>query len=237
MQEEVCSLSERKMRILQIIVEEFLRTWEEIGSKNLLKKYNLWVSPATIRNDMMMLERMELIYQPYNFAWRLPTTKGIRVFVHHIMKQIPYYFLWERSSIEEIENGNRKEYMIYRLTSELAKNTGDIVFFFKRDGSLFCVQGIAYFLEKNYKFLWNEWFQLIAFIEKREEFVNFVRNLLLRRGVNVFIGEDLFPEVLRNYSFLIRRVIIERDIGYLGIIGSLKMDYCFNISALRGIFS
>lgn len=69
------NLTNRNIEILKIIVEEFLQTGEVLGSKALLKKYDLGVSSATVRNDMATLETLELIYQPYNSAGRLPTAK------------------------------------------------------------------------------------------------------------------------------------------------------------------
>lgn len=58
----------RKVQILKLIVEEYIETGEITGSKSLLKKYDLQVSSATIRNDMAALEKMGLIFQPYNSA-------------------------------------------------------------------------------------------------------------------------------------------------------------------------
>ena len=87
-------LTERNIKILKIIVEEYLETWEVIWSKLLLKKYNLWVSPATVRNDMAKLEELELVYQPYTSAGRLPTTKWIRAFVDFLMKSNKYSSLY-----------------------------------------------------------------------------------------------------------------------------------------------
>lgn len=65
----------RKVQILKLIIEEYIQTGEITGSKSLLKKYDLQVSSATIRNDMAALEKMGLIFQPYNSAGRLPTTR------------------------------------------------------------------------------------------------------------------------------------------------------------------
>ena len=99
-------LTERNILILKIIVEEFLKTWKLIWSKSLLEKYDLWVSPATIRNDMASLEKLELIYQPYNSAWRLPSTKWLRAFVNHLMHQKPDFFITDNSN--SINNENLK---------------------------------------------------------------------------------------------------------------------------------
>ncbi len=66
-------VDQRKIQILKYIVEEYLKTGEIMGSKSLLQKYDLQISSATVRNDMMSLEQMGLIFQPYNSAGRLPT--------------------------------------------------------------------------------------------------------------------------------------------------------------------
>ena len=63
----------------------------------LLQKYDLWVSSATVRNDMWKLENLDLIYQPYNSAWRLPTSKWLRAFVNYLMQSSPDYFLAENN--------------------------------------------------------------------------------------------------------------------------------------------
>ena len=61
----------RKIQILKIIVEEYIQTGDIVGSKSLLKKHEIGVSSATVRNDMASLEKMGLIFQPYNSAGRL----------------------------------------------------------------------------------------------------------------------------------------------------------------------
>ena len=89
-------LTARSIEILRIIVTEYIENGSVLGSKMLLKKYDLGVSSATVRNDMALLEKMELVYQPYNSAGRLPTTKGIRAFVNFLMEESPEYFLPEK---------------------------------------------------------------------------------------------------------------------------------------------
>lgn len=63
----------RKIRVLKHIVEKYIETGEVLGSKTFLDQFDLGVSSATIRNDMASLEKMGLIFQPYNSAGRLPT--------------------------------------------------------------------------------------------------------------------------------------------------------------------
>ncbi len=61
-------IQERQIQILKHIIEEYIKTGEITGSKSLLSKHNLQVSSATVRNDMMSLEKMGLLFQPYNSA-------------------------------------------------------------------------------------------------------------------------------------------------------------------------
>ena len=72
---------ERRMRILQAVVEDYVRTGEPIGSKTLAQRYQLQVSSATIRNDMAALEEQGLLRAPHASAGRIPTEKGYRFFV------------------------------------------------------------------------------------------------------------------------------------------------------------
>jgi heat-inducible transcriptional repressor len=115
-------LTPRNIDILRIIVEEYLDTGEVLGSKALLKKYALGVSPATVRNDMANLEKLELIFQPYNSAGRLPTAKGLRAFVNYLMQQYPDHFLGTKNTHKNESLSELADY-IHTLVYELAKNT------------------------------------------------------------------------------------------------------------------
>lgn len=75
---------ERRRAILCAIVESYVSTSEPIGSKALANRSGLGVSPATIRNDMTILEEEGLIAQPHTSAGRVPTDKGYRYFVDHL---------------------------------------------------------------------------------------------------------------------------------------------------------
>ena len=75
---------DRRLDVLRAIVHDFVRTREPVGSKALVERYALGVSPATIRNDMAALEEGGYIAQPHTSAGRIPTDKGYRLFVDQI---------------------------------------------------------------------------------------------------------------------------------------------------------
>jgi heat-inducible transcriptional repressor len=77
-------LDDRKLGVLRAIVEDYVSTNEPVGSKAIVDRHNLDVSPATIRNDMAALEEQGYIAQPHTSAGRIPTDKGYRLFVDRL---------------------------------------------------------------------------------------------------------------------------------------------------------
>lgn len=80
-------LSERKLRILQAIISDFIRTAEPVGSRTLSKKFDLGISPATIRNEMADLEEMGFLTHPHTSAGRVPSERAYRLYVDDMMKK------------------------------------------------------------------------------------------------------------------------------------------------------
>ena len=81
------ALNERKIKILQTIINDYIETAEPVGSRTIAKKYNLGISSATIRNEMSDLEEMGLILQPHASAGRIPSDMGYRLYVDHLMQK------------------------------------------------------------------------------------------------------------------------------------------------------
>ena len=77
-------LEERRLAVLRAIVEDYVSTHEPVGSKALVERHSLGVSPATIRNDMAALEDEGYIAQPHTSAGRVPTDLGYRLFVDRL---------------------------------------------------------------------------------------------------------------------------------------------------------
>ena len=77
-------LDDRKLTILRAIVTDYVSMREPVGSRALVERYRLDVSPATVRNDMAVLEEQGYITQPHTSAGRIPTDKGYRLFVDRL---------------------------------------------------------------------------------------------------------------------------------------------------------
>lgn len=80
-------LNERKRKILQAIIDEYIGTAEPVGSRAISKKQDLGLSSATIRNEMADLEEMGYIIQPHTSAGRVPSDAGYRFYVNQLMRR------------------------------------------------------------------------------------------------------------------------------------------------------
>ena len=81
-------LNDRKRKILQIIIEDYIETAEPVGSRTIARKHNLGLSPATIRNEMSDLELLGYLEQPHTSAGRVPSAQAYRLYVDS-MKEEP----------------------------------------------------------------------------------------------------------------------------------------------------
>ncbi|OXM86131.1 heat-inducible transcriptional repressor HrcA [Paenibacillus rigui] len=78
-------LTERQRQILSAIVDDYIRSAEPVGSRSISKRGNVGFSPATIRNEMSDLEEMGFLEQPHTSAGRIPSHKGYRYYVDHLV--------------------------------------------------------------------------------------------------------------------------------------------------------
>ena len=95
---------ERRLQVLRAIVQDYVSTNDPVGSKALAERHDLGVSPATIRNDMAVLEEQGYIAQPHTSAGRVPTDKGYRLFVDRLSAVKPLSGA-ERKAIEKFLDG------------------------------------------------------------------------------------------------------------------------------------
>jgi heat-inducible transcriptional repressor len=81
-------LSERQRAVLRLIVQEYVATGRPVGSKALVDRYPVGVSSATIRNEMADLEAAGYVQHPHTSGGRVPTDRGYRYFVHHLLGDV-----------------------------------------------------------------------------------------------------------------------------------------------------
>lgn len=107
------TLGDRKKTILESIIKDFVQTAEPVGSRAVVKKHDLKISAATVRNEMADLEEMGYLEQPYTSAGRIPSQMGYRYFVDSLMQK-------ENLSDEELD-------LLRKIFTENINEWGEVV--------------------------------------------------------------------------------------------------------------
>jgi heat-inducible transcriptional repressor len=125
--EEASDVSEdRKLAVLRAIVEDYVATQEPVGSKALVDRHRLGVSPATVRNDMAALEEEGFITQPHTSAGRIPTDKGYRLFVDRLSSVKPLSAAEKRAIATLLEGAVDLDDVVQRSVRLLAQLTRQV---------------------------------------------------------------------------------------------------------------
>ena len=119
-------VEDRKLAVLRAIVEDYVATQEPVGSKALVERHKLGVSPATVRNDMAALEEEGLIAQPHTSAGRVPTDLGYRVFVDRLSEVKPLSPPERRAIMTLLKGAVDLDDVVHRAVRLLAQLTRQV---------------------------------------------------------------------------------------------------------------
>ena len=118
-------LKERDRKILEAIIKDYIETGMPVGSRRVTKKYDLNVSPATVRNVMADLEEMHLLEQPHTSAGRVPTDEGYRFYVDSLLEV--------RELSRVVKDEIRKKYSLANLgLDEIMQETTRVLSFLSK---------------------------------------------------------------------------------------------------------
>ena len=227
--------TDRRLEILRAIVDEYVETQEPVGSKAIAEKRALGISPATIRNEMAVLEEEGFITQPHTSAGRIPTDRGYRLFVDKLSAVKPLSTA-ERRAIETfLEGAHDLDEVVKRsakLLADITKQVAVVKYPKIGDSSgreMRAISGTAN-LARSGEDLGPA---LSPILEALEEQVVLLRLLSdAHPTVHVTIGSEQQDMNLQTTSLV--------SVGYgsdasLGILGPTRMDYAGSMAAVSAV--
>jgi heat-inducible transcriptional repressor len=222
------STEQRKYNVLRAVVREYLETAEPVGSETISRKYDLGVSSATVRNDLVALEEEGFLVQPHTSAGRIPTEAGYRFYVEQFVRDAEVASRMRRRVERALEEARQREKAAMReLVHTMAKLTNESVFVSFGDRAY--LTGMTNLLRKP-EFRESE--LLYAVSDMFDQFDRVVRDVKPQREVEVLIGgENPFGQSLS--AVLAPIVNEELGQGVIGIIGPQRMDYDLNVTVVR----
>jgi len=227
-------MQERQLEILRAIVDEYVATQEPVGSKAIAERHPLGVSPATIRNEMAILEDAGLITQPHTSAGRIPTNNGYRVFVDKLATIKPLSDA-ERRAIETfLSHSNDRDDLLVRTAKLLAQLTKQVAVIQYPDEERVVLAGTANLARSSAQ---ETAASIFPILEALEEQVVLLRLLAdANTSVQVRIGDEQSEKNLQTTSLVSVGYGIEgQSVGALGVIGPTRMDYAQTIATVNAV--
>lgn len=213
-------LVERKLKILQAIINDFICTAQPVGSRTIAKKYDLGISSATIRNEMSDLEELGYLVQPYTSSGRIPSDLGYRLYVDSLMRRY------------ELENKQKKvirNLILNKMVEidDVIKNTSKILSQITNLTSMSLSAQFRNSKLKNIKLVQVDNDKVLLILVSN---TGVVKNVILRIG-------NVSQNVLNKVSNLLREKLKGKTIAYLDdkIIENIKselVDYSTTIDTI-----
>ncbi|MFH0856999.1 MAG: hypothetical protein V1860_03820 [bacterium] len=120
-------MDNRKSNLLNSIIEEYIDSAEPVGSGLIVEKYKLNVSTATVRNEMMELEKEGYIYQPYTSAGRVPTENGYKFYAGNMDKKRDVNLAVKKKLQEILMQNDDSEVKIKNIAKKIAQESNEIM--------------------------------------------------------------------------------------------------------------
>jgi heat-inducible transcriptional repressor len=228
------ALSARQTQILKSLIDEYIDTAEPVGSEALEKKYNLGVSPATIRNEMSQLTDSGFLKQPHTSAGRVPTPKAMKFYVNQLMDERQMTVTEEVRAKEEVWDVRDDINALFReATHALAEQTRNLAVGALEDERVWHSGYKNIFLNPEFSDLRTSanLFSLLEEFDKMHEI--FFRRMSGTSPVEVLFCEDLGWAELEPVGIAATRFNIGNKKGALAVVGPTRLRYPYVVPALR----
>ncbi len=222
----MAELNERQLHILKAIVEEFIETAEPVGSEKLDKKYNLGVSPATIRNEMVRMTNLGFLKQLHTSAGRTPTSAAMKLYVNKLMKLKDLSVAEEVSVKQKIwDYRSEMEKLLREATRALANQTKTMSLATTDEGDIFA-SGMSNILDMPEFYDIDVTKELLDTLDEYDYWQKIIAHLALGTDpVSILLGEDLGGRLLNQCGGVFVRFSSPHHQGAIGVIGPSRLNY------------
>lgn len=226
-------LTDRQTQIIKTIVEEFTETAEPVGSVTLENKYRLGVSPATLRNEMAVLEKKGFLAQPHTSSGRVPTPLAIKYYVNDLMKEK------DLSVAEEVNVKSRvwdhrfnPDDLIREATRVLAERTKALCIATTDQGQTYHAGYANLFNASEFSDIALAR-EVLVMLDHHQQIQDLFNRASGNSPIHILIGDELGYQKYVPVSCVFADLQIGNQRGSLGIIGPSRQEYDRNIPLVR----
>jgi len=227
-------LTDRQTQILKALIEEYIETAIPVGSDTLEKKYNLGVSPATIRNEMVKLTKMGLLKQTHTSSGRSPSTTALKFYINQLMEEKELSVTDEVAVKEKIwDYRHQLDRLLQEITRALAGQTASLAITVTDKGNIYH-SGYAYILDMPEFFDIDVTKSVFSVIEDFDQLNRFFNKVAEEEIVHILMGDDFEFEPLETCSLVFTNFEIKNKVkGSLGVIGPYRLNYSLIVPTVK----
>jgi len=225
--ESISELSERQIKVLKTIIDEYITYGEPIGSEFLEKKFKLGFSPATIRNEMVVLGKLGYIQKAHFSSGRIPTAKAFRLYISSLLPKKQLSTAEEASVKNEVwDYQNDMIRFLEEATTTLAKKSQLVSLVITNNGFRY-FSGMSNLLALK-EFDDNDVTgEVFAYLENYNYWLKVLNHLLQKDNPHfqILIGEDYLHAPMLNLGGIFSQFEGKDYIGAIGVIGPCRLEY------------
>jgi heat-inducible transcriptional repressor len=230
------AITARQTQILQAVVEEYIETASPVGSETLDRKFNLGISSATIRNEMVALTAKGYLRQPHTSSGRIPSPKALRFYIDQLMEEKRMSVADEVHARQEVnEAKNDVDSLMHEATHMLAQKTGALaVAAFDEDDRVWHSGYSNVFANPEFFTQPKSLTSLFSCLEQ----VDLLHELFFQRmtgltAVEVVFGEDLDWPGFSPIGIVGTRFSVGGKSGAIAVVGPARLPYSTIIPTVR----
>ncbi len=225
-------LTQRQIEILKHIVKEYTDTALPVGSETLEKKYDLGVSPATIRNETSNMVKKGYLAKSHSSSGNIPTSKAIKLYINELMKEKELSVADEVEAKENVWDMRETEVQFLRAaTKKLAEKTKSLAVASTDLGDIF-FSGYSNILSMPEFFDIDITRNLLSILDSQAHFDTIYGRLTDK--CTVILGDEFEEELFWPYSFVFSKFHTRSNHdGSIGVIGPSRMRYEYILPIVR----
>jgi len=226
----------RKDKILAIVVNQYIKTITPIGSHSITEEFRLDVSPATVRNILAELEEEGYLSHPHTSAGRVPTQRGYRYYVDHLMKEIQLLEEEKRRIQSEYKRHIDKLEMLMEKTSQMICDLTQYTTIVSVDdwGSKIILKGTSQVVGYPESTDVLKIQAILRILEEKERLIALI-NRDLDHKIEIYIGHEMALKEMESCSLAVSSFEKDGLSGRIAVLGPTRMNYNRVVSALEYI--
>jgi len=220
----ISDLTDRQQRLLQAVIKEYIKEAEPVGSKTLVQRYDLDVSPATVRNEMVRLIDEGLLQKPHASAGRQPTTTGYRFYINELLEEEELPVIEEVSIKQRLWPERFKKYSLFREAAKALADSANQLALILINDTLYSA-GAVNILDHPEFFDIDVTRTVLHLLDRPELVSEIFEKAVADQGINALIGTELDLESLRHCGVVFSRFQAGGEQGTVGLLGPNRMAY------------